>query len=147
MNVSSKVSLSRPCGDRSTRLSLVLCVVGLVAQFATSGVIGQDDRAHARVLVQTTLTAGLRHHDAKAVWENMSEGDSLVLVREPANEHDPNAVRVDWRDHTLGYLPRSENADVARQLDRGQPLRARIVRLTRYRNHHRKLEIELYLEL
>ncbi len=77
----------------------------------------------------------------------MSEGDSLVLVREPANEHDPNAVRVDWRDHTLGYLPRSENADVARQLDRGQPLRARIVRLTRYRNHHRKLEIEIYLEL
>ncbi len=122
-------------------------MVGLVAQFATSGVTGQDDRAHARVLVQTTLAAGLRHHDAKAVWDSMSEGDSLVLVREPANEHDANAVRVDWRDHTLGYLPRSENADIARQLDRGQPLRARIVRLARYRNHHRKLQIEIYLEL
>lgn len=122
-------------------------MVGLVAQFATSGVTGQDDRAHVRVLVQTTLAAGLRHHDAKAVWDSMSEGDSLVLVREPANEHDANAVRVDWRDHTLGYLPRSENADIARQLDRGQPLRARIVRLARYRNHHRKLQIEIYLEL
>ena len=122
-------------------------MVALVALVATSGVMGQADRAHARVLVQATLTAGLRHHEAKAVWDEMSEGDALVLVREPANEHDANAVRVDWRDHVLGYLPRADNADVARQLDRGQPLRARIARLTRYRNHHRKLEIEIYLDL
>lgn len=81
------------------------------------------------------------------MWDDLREGDDLSLVRESGNEHDANAVRVDWRDRTLGYVPRSENADVARQLDRGQPLRARILRLARYRNHHRKLEIEIYLQL
>lgn len=121
-------------------------MVGLVALVATSGVIAQDERPHVRVLVQTTLAAGLRHHDAKAVWDDLSEGDLLDLVREPANAHDANAVRVDWRARTLGYLPRADNADVARQLDRGQPLRARISGLARHRNHHRKLVIEIYLE-
>lgn len=120
---------------------------GMVALLATAGVTGQDVRPHARVLVQTTLAAGLRHHEAKEVWDSMSAGDALELVREPANEHDSNAVRVDWNAHVLGYIPRGENADVARQLDRGQPLRARIVHLARYRNHRRKLEIEIYLDL
>jgi hypothetical protein len=47
----------------------------------------------------------------------------------------------------LGYLPRADNASVARQLDRGNPLRARIARLEKYRTHRLKLEIEVYLRL
>jgi hypothetical protein len=103
--------------------------------------------AKARVLVQTTLAAGLRHHEAKAVWDRMQPGDALVLVREPANPHDPDAVRLDWDGHVLGYLPRPDSADIARQLDRGQALKARIVTLAKYRNHRRKLEVEIFLEL
>lgn len=99
------------------------------------------------ILVQTALTAGLAHHEAKVVWDQMQPGDALVLVREPGNVHDPNAVRVEWNGHSLGYLPRSENEVVARQLDRGNQLRARIVRLGQYRNHRRRLELEVYLPL
>lgn len=105
-----------------------------------------EPAAKARVLVQTTLTAGLRHYEAKAVWPDMQPGDPLALVREPANPHDPNAVRVDWSGHVLGYLPKPDSADIARQLDRGQALKARIVALAKYRNHRRKLEMEIYLE-
>jgi HIRAN domain len=101
----------------------------------------------ARVLVQTTLAAGLRHYEAKAVWDRLQPGDPLELVRESSNPHDRNAVRVDWDGHVLGYLPQSDNADIARQLDRGQSLKARIVKLAKYRNHRRKLEIEIYVEL
>jgi hypothetical protein len=36
-------------------------------------------------------------------------------------------VRVAWRGHKLGYVPRAENAPVARLLDAGQPLQARIL--------------------
>ena len=106
-----------------------------------------DPVAKARVLVQSTLAAGLRHYEAKAVWDRLQPGDALVLVREPANPHDPNAVRVDWDGHVLGYLPQSDNMDIARQLDRGQALKARIAKLALYRNHRRKLEIEIYIEL
>jgi hypothetical protein len=99
----------------------------------------------ARVLLQTSLTAGLAHHDAKEVWPELRPGDRLELRREPANPHDPNAVQV-WREgRLLGYLPRADNRDVARQLDRGQPLEARIRSVARHRNHRRKLEIDVFL--
>ena len=52
-------------------------------------------------------------------------GDRLHLVREPANEHDANAVQVWWRNgHMLGHLPRSVAAAVAPLLDGGAPARA-----------------------
>lgn len=101
----------------------------------------------SEIVVHSAVAAGLRHHDAKAVWEQMRPGDELTLVRERDNPHDPNAVRVDWRGHVLGYLPRGDNEPVARQLDRGNPLRARIARLGKYRNHRLKLEIDVYLRL
>jgi hypothetical protein len=101
----------------------------------------------SEIVVHTALAAGLRHHDAKAVWDWMKAGDELTLVRERDNPHDPNAVRVDWNGRVLGYLPRADNASVARQLDRGNPLRARIARLGKYRNHRLKLEIDVYLRL
>jgi len=123
-------------------LTLALALVITLAPGARG-----EPTAKARVLVQSTLTAGLRHYEAKAVWDRLQTGDALELVREPANIHDPNAVRVDWDGHVLGYLPQSDNTDVARQLDRGQALKARIARLAKYRNHRRKLEVEIYVEL
>jgi hypothetical protein len=106
-----------------------------------------QERGTAEILVQVSLTAGLRYHDAKAVWDQMKEGDSLTLAREPENPYDLSAVRVDWNGHKLGYIPRTQNEAVARQLDRGNKLEARITKLTRYRNHRRKLEFEVFLPL
>ena len=120
-------------------LFLLLCVL--------TAHVGAQDRANARILLQSVLTAGLRHHDAKAVWESLRVGDPVSLVREATNPHDSNAVRVDWRDKVLGYLPKTENSFVARQLDRGNHLEARIVALGKYRNHRRKLEIEIFAPL
>ena len=104
----------------------------------------QTPSVAARVLIQTTLTAGLAHHEAKAVWSELASGDALVLVREPTNPDDPDAVRVEWRGRLLGYLPRVDNSDVARMLDRGQSLSASIRSVARYRNHRRKLEIDIH---
>ena len=100
-----------------------------------------------RILVQRTLAAGLRHHEAKAVWHLMRVGDELALVREPTNAADANAVRIDWQGHALGYLPRGDNAAIARQLDRGTALQARIQELARYRNHRLKLGVDIYLPM
>lgn len=98
----------------------------------------------AEILVQVSLTAGLRYHEAKAIWAEMKIGDPLTLVREADNLYDINAVRVEWHGHKLGYIPRSENAGVARQLDRGNRLSARITRISVARNHRRKLEFEVF---
>ena len=119
----------------------------LTAALLLASLTAQSVEVVSEIVVHSAVAAGLRHHDAKAVWEHMRPGDELTLVRERDNPHDPNAVRVDWRGRVLGYLPRADNESVARQLDRGNPLRARIARLGKYRNHRLKLEIDVYLRL
>ena len=119
----------------------------LTAALLLASLTAQSVEVVSEIVVHSAVAAGLRHHDAKAVWAQIRPGDELTLVRERDNPHDPNAVRVDWRGHVLGYLPRADNEPVARQLDRGNPLRARIARLGKYRNHRLKLEIDVYLRL
>lgn len=140
--------LSRPRGMASgARLTLLPAGRWLLLAVALLGAAAAADEPRARVLFQTTLVAGLAHHEAKVVWPDLSAGDALDLVREADNAHDPQAVRVDWRGRVLGYLPRNDNADVARQLDRGQRFEARIVELARYRNHRRKLVLEIFARI
>ncbi len=103
--------------------------------------------ADARIIVQQSPLAGFQYYEGQALWEMLRVGDPLALVREPRNAHDPNAVRIEWRGEMLGYVPRRENSDVARQIDRGAPVRARVVRLTAARNPWQRLEFEVYVEL
>jgi hypothetical protein len=99
-----------------------------------------------QLLVQDSPLAGFRYAEADAVWPQLREGDALELVREPDNPHDANAVRVDWRGHKLGYVPRRENAAIAWGLDRGAPLRARVSRLAPHPNPARRIGFEIYIE-
>jgi hypothetical protein len=122
-------------------------VARLLALLAVFVHVGSGHAQTSEILLQTSLTAGLAHHEAKAVWEQLKPGDVLVLAREPSNQHDPNAVRVEWNGHILGYLPRNDNEAVARQIDRGNRLQARIIQLGKYRNHRRRLEVEVYLPM
>lgn len=46
-------------------------------------------------------------------------GDAALLVREPKNPHDRNAVQVDVRGKKVGYLPRDMAAGIAGLIDRG----------------------------
>ena len=114
---------------------------------ATAPAHGEDRQAQAsvRLLVQSSPLAGFRYGDASAVWSQMKHGDALDLVREPANPHDPNAVRVEWRGRKLGYVPRRENGALAWAMDRGETLKARVARLIEHRNARRKIEFEVYL--
>ena len=103
--------------------------------------------ADAVIVVQRSPLAGLRHYDAPAVWREVRTGDRLELVREADNPYDPNAVRIAWQGRTLGYLPRHDNAAVARQLDRGAPLQASVARVTENRNRSVRLEVEVVASL
>lgn len=103
--------------------------------------------AEARIIVQQSPLAGFQYYDGKVLWESMRVGDTLALVREPQNPHDANAVRVEWKGQPLGYVPRRDNRDVARQIDRGVPVQARIVTLKEARNPWQRVEFEVYVDL
>jgi hypothetical protein len=99
-----------------------------------------------RLLVQSSPLAGYRYHDATAVWKELAVGERLDLVREPANAHDANAVRVEWRGRKLGYVPRAENVALAWAMDRGEPVTARISALREHRNPRMRIEFEVFVE-
>jgi hypothetical protein len=107
----------------------------------------QAQPVHARIVVQSSPLAGFRHYEAPNLWQEVRTGDELTLVREPDNPHDRNAVRVEWRGYKLGYVPRAENEAVARQLDRGTRLVARISRIQHTRAPNRRIEFEIHLPL
>lgn len=99
------------------------------------------------IVVQQSALAGFRHYDGRNVWDALEPGDRIALVREADNAHDRNAVRMEWRGHMLGYVPRRENAHLARQLDRGVPLAARITRLDKSRNGRNRVSYEIFVLL
>jgi len=68
--------------------------------------------------------AGFNYTEGPHLRQQLAMGDSLILVREPDNPHDERAVRIDWQGHKLGYIPRAENAEIARRLDAGDAMAA-----------------------
>ena len=123
-------------------LPLLLAAFAAVATPAPSAAIAAD----VRFLVQRSPLAGFRHHEAASLWNDMKVGDVLALVREPANPHDANAVRVEWRGRMLGYVPRSQNQALAWAMDRGEPVTARIAAMRIAGNSRRVLEFEVFVD-
>ena len=101
----------------------------------------------AHILLQDSPLAGFQYHAGKQLWNEMKVGDALALSREPDNPYDARAVRVDWRGQKLGYVPRRENADIARLMDRGAKLEARISRLVESRDPWQRVRFEILAPL
>ena len=117
----------------------------VIAAFAPASLAAAQPAT--RILIQSSPLAGFQFHEGRQLWDQLKVGDPLTLVREPDNLHDARAVRVEWNGHLLGYVPRAENDAVARQLDRGNKLEARIVRLSRHRDPWKRIEFEVFIRL
>ena len=122
------------------RLTSLLLLAGLVVSLGALA-------GEVRILVQSSPLAGFQFYAGRELWEEMKVGDALVLVREPENRHDANAVRVEWRGRKLGYLPRAENRAVAAEMDRGGQVAARIARLNRHLDPWKRIQVEVFVVL
>ena len=100
-----------------------------------------------RLLVQRSPLAGSQYYALGEYWSHIRPGDRLQLIREPANRHDPNAIRVEWQGHMLGYLPRAENRALAAAMDRGEQLSGRVSALDDNENPWQRLALEVFIEL
>lgn len=115
-----------------------LCVALLASARAAS---------EAHIMLQDSPLAGFQYHQGKVLWADMKVGDRLDLIREPSNRYDARAIRVEWRGRKLGYVPRRENADIARLMDNGARPEARIIRLTESRDPWQRVRFEIILPL
>ena len=99
------------------------------------------------ILVQSSPLAGSQYYAAAAIRGDIQVGDRLTLVREADNRHDRYAIRVEWRGHKLGYVPRAENRAAAQALDVGEKLEARVTRLRDDPDPWRRIEFSVHLIL
>lgn len=76
------------------------------------------------------------------------EGEAIILIREPENRYDPNAV-APYRQSgdKIGYLPREWASDMAPRLDRGSPITAKIEALEQFESTAGNDLIGMRLEL
>ena len=97
------------------------------------------------ILLFDSFVAGTTHIKDEKVFEEMKEGDKLVLLREPENRFDENAIRIeDEKKRKMGYIPEKDNIVFARLMDAGKYLIARIDRIE-MKGSFRQIAISIYL--
>lgn len=117
----------------------------LIAAAGKAQADAEPPSGEVRILVQSSPLAGIQYYTAKEWWAEMQLNDTLALIREPDNRHDANAIRVEWKGHKIGYLPRRENQAVAQEMDRGTQLAAVISKLQRHRSPWQRLKMDIFV--
>jgi hypothetical protein len=82
--------------------------------------LGRDAPELAARGIHIAGVAGAAAHHAEAL-EQPQLGAPLTLQRDPANEHDPNAIQVLADGDQIGWVPRELAAEIAPEIDAGRP--------------------------
>ena len=93
--------------------------------------------------LQVSPVAGFQYYQGETLWQQLATGHSVTLIRETGNPYDKRAVRIDWLNEKLGYIPAIDNAAVAQLMDRGEILSASITGLKNSKNPWERIEVEV----
>ena len=97
------------------------------------------------ILLFDSYVAGTTHIKDETVFDDIKEGDKLILQREPENRFDENAILVlDAQKRKLGYIPEKDNIVFARLMDAGKYLTAK-VKFYEPKGAFRQISISIYL--
>ncbi len=112
------------------------------------GSFGQDGGlmpfAREIMLVECHI-AGTSFRDVRAVEPSLAAGAFFVLRREPRNPHDELAIMILTESgHHVGYVPRAKNEALARLMDAGKLLFARLDSKC-WKNDWLQADIRVYL--
>ena len=79
------------------------------------------------ILLLDSYVAGTAYIKDASIFDDLKEGNELILRREPDNRFDENAILVlDQQSRKLGYVPEKENTVFARLMDAGKYLIAKV---------------------
>lgn len=87
--------------------------------------------------------AGFQYYNAPTLISELHPGTPVSLLREPHNEHDPNAIGVYYKNQKLGFLPSEWANSFYKQMDRGDILDAKVYAYNPEESDYRKLTLEL----
>ena len=98
----------------------------LVAGAVLGRRIAEVSKFYSTATTFLTRVVGCRYAGRLDVLEDVAVGDPVLLIREPDNQFDSNAIRVATRKgETLGYLRRTIAKRLSARLERGAALQAR----------------------
>ena len=116
---------------------------------------------YKKVFFKKCAVAGVSFHLEKddELWDELCEGTKIALVRDRNNKYDRNAVAVvlanDYDedsddfdfDFILGYIPRTENTEIAALMDAGyaDKFEAEITTYHRHGNYNDRIRITIWL--
>ena len=101
---------------------------GSIVWLGGYGLLDEDGRYLSRDAPQLAerglrvagVAGAARHHAEALESDAVAPGRPLVLRRDPANEHDPNAIAVLTADgEQVGWVPRELAAQITIELDAG----------------------------
>ncbi len=80
------------------------------------------------VLYDELRIAGTTHvRNIASIVTDMPDESQFALVREPNNQADAWAIRVEYQGKKIGYIPADSNFLLARLMDGGKTLRGKLV--------------------
>lgn len=59
----------------------------------------------------------MKHRGTEDLVASLPVGEPLLLIREPMNLYDRNAIHVWARTQHVGFIPTKQNKDLARKMD------------------------------
>jgi hypothetical protein len=95
---------------------------------ASGSYLARDAPLLAERGLRVSGVAGTQFRPGALDSEALAPGSALALRREPANEHDANAIAVDAGGVPVGFVPRELAGELAPQLDAGRPWSAVVLR-------------------
>ena len=97
------------------------------------------------ILLFDSYVAGTSYIKDESIFDDIKEGDVLILQREPENRFDENAILVlDSKKRKLGYIPEKDNIVFTRLMDAGKFLTAK-VKYYETKGAFKQISIGIYL--
>ena len=121
--------------------SLLIGAAGVLVP-AGKGVAKSSEKQKVRLGVE--FIAGFQYYDGPDAEPLLEAGMPLQLNREPHNRYDRNAIEIWSGDAKLGYVPRTGNKPIARLMDDGVKVEAKILELDPQCSPYGCVKMELY---
>ena len=77
--------------------------------------------------------AGVQHHSLHTILQEVQEGDELLVIPEPTNKYDKNALKIIYESLAnntpvmIGYVPGKLSAQVSASLDACQAFECKVL--------------------
>ncbi len=119
-------------------------LIGAAGAIVPAGQVISKSIETQKVRLGVDFIAGFQYYDGPDAEPLLEAGMPLQLNREPHNRYDRNAIEIWSGDAKLGYVPRAGNKPVARLMDDGVKVEAKILELDPHSFPYGSVKMELF---